>query len=137
MMDAEDMVQDLFLKLFRVDLIIESTAKKLLFKAAHRMVIDHIRHSYYVKHGMQYLIDNMQLTIEDGTIEQMERNHILTLENRFLSCMPRKRAQVYRLWREEVSMKEIAKQLNISRRTAETHAYLAFHEMKDFIKKAI
>ena len=41
---AEDMLQDLFLKLMKKDLISDQTAKNLLFVIARRMVIDRIRH---------------------------------------------------------------------------------------------
>ena len=136
-MDAEDMVQTLFIKIMRIDLIVEDTVRHLLFTTAHRMIIDDVRHQYHVRQAELRLKNGMELISPTTVYDMMERQQILALEERRLQSMPKKRAAVYRLWREEKSMKEIAETLNISIRTAETHVYHATCEMKEYIRKAM
>lgn len=136
-MEAEDFVHNLFMKLMRIDLIIESTARHLLFTTAHRMIIDDVRHQYYVRQAESRMRNGMDLSSPADVYDKMERDQILALEEHRLSMMPKKRATAYRLWREEKSMKEIALALNISRRTAEAHVYHATCDMKEFFRMAV
>ena len=136
-MEAEDLVHNLFMKLMRVDLIVESTVRHLLFTTAHRMIIDDVRHKYYVRQAEIRMKNGMELACPTDVYDKMERDQLLALEERKLSTMPKKRANAYRLWREEKSMQEIAVALNISRRTAEAHVYHATCEMKEFFRKAV
>lgn len=136
-MDAEDMVHTLFLKMMRIDLIVEDTVRHLLFTTARRMIIDDIRHQYHVRQAELHLKNGMELASPTTVYDEMERKQVLALEECRLLTMPKKRAAVYRMWREEKSMKEIAEAMNISIRTAETHVYHATCEIKDYIRKAI
>lgn len=136
-MEAEDLVHNLFMKLMRVDLIVESTVRHLLFTTAHRMIIDDVRHKYYVRQAEIRMKNGMELACPTDVYDKMERDQLLALEERKLNTMPKKRANAYRLWREEKSMQEIAAALNISRRTAEAHVYHATCEMKEFFRKAV
>ena len=138
MMAAEDMVQNLFMKIMRLDAILPSTARNLLFVTAHRMVIDDIRRKSYAQEQLKQLKDGSRL--EDGfsVFDKMERDQILQLEERKLQTMAQKRAQIYRMWRgDDKTKKEIAQELNLSTRTVETHVYLAVREMKEYIHAAI
>ena len=138
MMAAEDMVQNLFMKIMRLDAILPSTARNLLFVTARRMVIDDIRRKSYAQEQLKQLRDGSRL--EDGfsVFDKMERDQILQLEERKLQTMAQKRAQIYRMWRgDDKTMKEIAQELNLSTRTVETHVYLAVREMKEYIHAAI
>lgn len=136
-MQAEDMVHNLFLKLMGVDMLVEATIQCLLFTTAHRMIIDDIRHQYYVQKAETKTRNGMELSCPEDVYDKMERDQLLALEEQKLRTMPKKRACVYRMWREEKSMKEIALALNISRRTVEAHVYNATCEMKQFLRKAI
>ena len=136
-MDAEDMVQTLFLKIMNVDVIVGETARHLLFMTARRMIIDDLRHQYHVRQAELHLKNGMELASPATVYDQLERQQLRELEERRLKSMPKKRAAVYSLWREEKSMKEIAEAMNISIRTAETHVYHATCDMKEYIRKAI
>ena len=52
-MAAEDMLQDLFLKVMSLDIISLDTAKSLLLVMAKRMIIDDARHKAYVRESQQ------------------------------------------------------------------------------------
>ena len=136
-MDAEDMIQELFMKVMRLDVFTEETAKNLLFVMAHNMIIDDVRHRYYVRQAEQHLRNGMELSSPADVYDRMEREQLLAMEERKLSTMPKKRATVYRLWRNDMSMKEIAQTLGISRRTAEAHVYNATCEMRDYFRQAM
>ncbi|MBQ2968966.1 MAG: sigma-70 family RNA polymerase sigma factor [Bacteroidaceae bacterium] len=137
MMDAEDMAQNLFIKVLRLDVLNEETARNLLFVIAHRMIIDDVRHQYHVRMAKLRLEDGAEVADTFSVYDELERECVRMLEERRLQTMAKKRAQIYRLWREEKSMKEIAEMMNISIRTAETHVYLATREIKEYIRKAM
>lgn len=136
-MEAEDLVHNLFLRLMRIDLIVESTVRHLLFTTARRMIIDDVRHQYFVRQAETRMRNGMEAACPADVYDRMEREQLLALEERRLSMMPAKRAAVYRMWRDEKSMKEIAEALHISRRTAEAHVYHATCDMKEFFRKAV
>lgn len=136
-MDAEDMIHNLFIKLMRLDLIAESTVRNLIFTTARRIIIDDVRHQFYVRQAEQYMLDNVKVAQESGVYDKIQRDEVRALEDRCLQNMPEKRATVYRMWRDEKSMKEIAESMNISIRTAESHTYNATRQMKEFIRKAM
>lgn len=137
-MAAEDMLQDLFFKILRIDLIEENSAKHLLYCIARRIIIDDSRHKKYIYVSRQYF-HNLKNEYQTCTIyDELDQKLLLELEEHRLLHMPTKRAKVYRLWRTgELSFKEIGQRLSISQRTAETHVYLAVKEMKDFFNKVI
>lgn len=54
-MDAEDMAQDIFVKMLSIGVVTEATAEALLFVMARRMVIDDARHKAFVRQGMKQL----------------------------------------------------------------------------------
>ncbi len=137
-MPAEDMLQDLFLKLMTLDVITEDTARNLVFVMARRMIIDDARHKAFVRRRYEQMSHDINLYDNHSVIRKIEVDEILSLENSRLSVMASKRAAVYRMFRhEEYSAREIAGKLNISQRTVETHIYLASKEIKQYLKKII
>lgn len=136
MAEAEDMVQDLFIKILKIGTLCEKTARNLLFVTARHMIIDDARHKAYIRMENLHLQYRMEL-IDNSVYDRMERNSLLELERNRLQTMPQKRAAAYRLWRQEKTMKEIAQELNIAQRTAETHVYLAMCEMKKYLRAAM
>lgn len=138
MMAAEDMLQDLFLKLMYVDVITEETAKGLVFVMARRMIIDDARHCAFVRERER----NYALTVSsmdtDSVVRRVEHDEIRQLEQIKINRMAPKRARVYEMYRhEELTAQEIADQLNLSRRTVETHIYLSTMEMRNYLRKVV
>ena len=54
-MDAEDMAQELFVKMLSLGVVTEATAEALLFVMARRAVIDDARHKAFVRQSMKQL----------------------------------------------------------------------------------
>ena len=136
-MDAEDMIQNLFIKVMTLDVLTPETAKSLLFVMASRMIIDDARHRAFVRQ----LHENVKLTMnamETSVFERVSCKQIEELEEGRLLCMAPQRAKVYRMWRhEDLSAAEIAERMQLSRRTVENHLYLSRIEMREFMRKAI
>lgn len=130
-MDAEDMAQDIFVKMLSIGVVTEATAEALLFVMARRMVIDDARHKAFVRQGMKQLACTVSQYDTHSVVRRLEVDELLERERAVLARMAPKRARVYEMYRhEELSAKEIAARLDISRRTVETHIYLSTKEMK-------
>ena len=130
-MDAEDMAQDIFVKMLSIGIVTEATAEALLFVMARRMVIDDARHKAFVRQGMKQLACTVSQYDTHSVARRLEVDELLERERAVLARMAPKRARVYEMYRhEELSAKEIAARLDISRRTVETHIYLSTKEMK-------
>ena len=130
-MDAEDMAQDIFVKMLSIGVVTEATAEALLFVMAGRMVIDDARHKAFVRQGMKQLACTVSQYDTHSVARRLEVDELLERERAVLARMAPKRARVYEMYRhEELSAKEIAARLDISRRTVETHIYLSTKEMK-------
>ena len=130
-MDAEDMAQDIFVKMLSIGVVTEATAEALLFVMARRMVIDDARHKAFVRQGMKQLACTVSQYDTHSVARRLEVDELLERERAVLARMAPKRARVYEMYRhEELSAKEIAARIDISRRTVETHIYLSTKEMK-------
>ncbi len=130
-MDAEDMAQDIFVKMLSIGVVTEATAEALLFVMARRMIIDDARHKAFVRQGMKQLAYTVSRYDTHSVARRLEVDEVLARERAVLARMAPKRARVYEMYRhEELSAKEIAARLDISCRTVETHIYLSTKEMK-------
>ncbi len=137
LMKAEDMLHDLFIKVMQLDLITAGTARNLLLTMARRMMIDDARHMAFVRKQTENFKGSMDL-MELPTSVVAETNNLLEMEESRLQHMAPKRANVYRLYRQEgMTAEEIALQLNLSKRTVESHIYLSTHEMRAYIRKVM
>ncbi len=137
-MAAEDMLQDLFVKVMSLDIISLSTAKNLLLVMAKRMIIDDARHRAFVRESNRDIASAMASTYEASPAKRIEARDMLNFENERLAAMPKKRAHIYKMYKhDEISADEIAQQLSLSKRTVETHIYLSTKEMKEYLRKII
>lgn len=138
-MQAEDMVQDLFVKLMNYsDMIVDDTAKSFVFTIAKRMVVDDARHQEFVRRAMKgFLLDQEQQRFWQDS-ETLECKQIAEMEQAKLRSMPPRMAQVYSLTRfEGKTSQELADELHISKRTVEYHLLMARREVRIALKKAI
>lgn len=138
-MRAEDMTQDLFIKLMGYEqMIVEATAKSFIFTVAKRMVIDEARHQQFVRQATV----GYQLTMEQNRFwqdsETLECKQIAEMEQTVLRTLPQRMAQVYRLTRfEEKSAQELADELHISKRTVEYHLLVSRKQVRQALRQAI
>lgn len=134
---AEDMTQDLFVKLMGYqDMIVSETAKSFVFTIAHRMIVDEARHQFFVRKATEGLKLQQERFWQET--ETLESKQLRDMEIKKLRTMPKKMAQVYELTRfQELSAQEIAEQMGISKRTVEYHLLVSRREMRQTLRKAV
>lgn len=122
-MKAEDMTQELFLKLLNHNImVIEQTAKSLIFTMAKRMILDDARHVAFVRKSTGHLEYSMQQDIYWTESEPLECRQMAEMEKNIVGRLPKKMREVYCLTRfEGMSNTDIAEKMNISKRTVEYH----------------
>ena len=137
-MAAEDMLQDLFIKVMSLDLISEETARNLLFAMTKRMIIDDARHKAFVRESEKQMACSMSFMDNDSVARRVEAADILSFEHKHLEKMPAKRAAIYKMYKhEEMTTNEIVEKLQLSKRTVETHIYLSTKDMRSYLRKII
>ena len=94
-MRAEDMVQDLFLKLISYEeMIVNETAKSFVFTIARRMVVDDARHHEFVRRAMQgYVLETEKKRFWQES-ETLECKQLQSMELAALDRLPHRMAQV-------------------------------------------
>lgn len=137
-MAAEDMLQDIFLRVLDMDMIHQESAKGLLLTMAHRMIIDDARHRAFIRRQESKIRQTASVYDQTSIIDKVELQQMTAYESQRVLKMPEKRAHVYHLWRhEEKTSQEIAKVLNLSQRTVESHLYTARKEVRAYLQKII
>lgn len=137
-MAAEDMLQDLFMKVMSLDVISEESAKNLLFVMAKRMIIDDARHKAFVRETEKQMKCSMSSMDNNSVVRRVEAADILSFESKHLEEMPAKRAHIYKMYKHDgMSTDEIVEKLQLSKRTVETHIYLSTKDMKSYLRKII
>lgn len=135
---AEDMLQDLFLKVMKKDLISEQTAKNLLFVIAHRMVIDRFRHQALVQDYQRSAMYEMEMSTPNMVIAQMDAARIVKLEGKCLSQMKERPATIYQLFvHGEKSAKEIAEEMQMNLRTVEGYILRSKKNVREYLSKCM
>lgn len=137
-MAAEDMLQDLFVRIMSLDVITEATVRNLVFVMAKRMIVDDARHKAFVRRQEKDLAQTLSLYDDHSVARRVECDEIAAIESRILSHMSPKRAQVYAMSRhEDLTAQEIADKLSLSKRTVEAHLYQSKKIMRQKIAAVI
>lgn len=120
--DAEDIVQEVFLKIWKVRSTLDADGRiwSLLYIMTKRLALNSLRDRAILASIDTDLADNVVIgTSAESSIHVLEIN---SLERRIVRMLPRQQQQVYLLSREEgLSYKEIAERLNISPNTVRNH----------------
>lgn len=135
--EAEDMAQDVFVRLMsHIDMLRETTIKSFLYTIAQNIVIDYLRKNAKRLELQSYMYD-ATITETHSVEEQFSANDILALERKRMEELPSQRRKIYCMSRfEDLSSREIAEKLNISRRTVEFHLLLGRKDVREYIRRA-
>lgn len=137
-MAAEDMIQDLFLKMMSLDVVAESTARSLAFIMAKRMIVDDVRHKSFVRQQERHISQTASMFDSVTPMSAVVCHEIARAEDTILDNMAPKRARVYRMYHhDELTAQEIADKTGLSKRTVETHIYLSTKQMRERMRKAL
>ena len=125
--ECEDLVQEVFVKILGLDIIIEEQLKGLAVTIAYQKRTDYLRHRAYIN---KVKMDSRGWEMEQSyTNTEAEVNDILNMEID---------SQTYCLSRfEDKTADEIALQLNLSKRAVESRLYRTRMTMRKTLKHAI
>jgi len=137
-MEAEDIVQDAFVRLLNYDVITEETIKSLCFTVVSNIVVDRIRRHYKRQEVQSYIYEEEVHTYV-LTPEQIAAFHDIAEQERCLmATLSPSTRKVYEMTRVEgLSISEIAEELNISSRTVECHQFKARKVVREQLRKII
>lgn len=136
--EAEDLAQDVFVRLLEYKQILcEETVKYFIFTISRNIVTDYLRRYYKTREISSFLYDETP-SLTNQTEEDILANDIAALEQKKMSSFPKQRKQIYYLTRfQGMSAVEIATQLSVKKRTVECHLLLARKEMRSFMRQCI
>jgi RNA polymerase sigma factor (sigma-70 family) len=139
MNQSEDIAQDVFLRLLEYpSMLRKETIKSFIFTIAQNRIVDLTRNYYYKNKQSTYMYD----TVCEASYVSVEQNVIasdlLKMERKLMEALPEKRCRIYEMTRfEDKDNEEIAKELNLSKRTVEWQQFTARKEIRENMRKII
>lgn len=132
---CEDLVQEVFLKIMGLDVIIEDQLKGMAVTIAYQKRTDYLRHRACIKK----IHDNLGWQMERSySHQEAEVNDILRVEMNVIKRMSETDCQVYQMTRfEEKTADEIALELNLSKRAVESRIYRTRNMVRNDVRKAM
>jgi RNA polymerase sigma-70 factor (ECF subfamily) len=135
-LDAEELLQEVFLKLWEVRATLDCSKnlKSFLFKICINLIYDFFRRKnieqVYLAHSSRQIHSS-----ENDTWQEIIYNDMYGKIQQLIAIMPEQRQRIFRLSKEEgLSNDEIASQLNLSKRTVENQLYRAVAFLKEHMK---
>ena len=133
---AENMVQDVFLKLWqnRHNLVITTSLIHYLFRSVRNHSLNHLEKTKVRTGYLRMQLDKTE-NEEDFSAFYPEIGLLEKIESA-ISALPPKRQEIFRLAREEgLKYREIADQLNLSVKTVEAQMTLALKQLRESLKE--
>lgn len=131
--DAEELLQEVFLKLWEIknDLDSAKSVKSLLFKICINLIYDQVRRKNVQQAYLNYSGINHATSSENTWDEVIYEDTNRNLQ-RLIASIPEQRQRIFRMSKEQgLSNEEIAGQLNLSQRTVENQLYRAINFLKN------
>jgi RNA polymerase sigma-70 factor (family 1) len=133
---AEDITQEVFLKIWqnRTEMMDVENINALLFRIAQNRTIDHLR-----KSAREVLATSLHVELEsqDDSPEPLDLLIHDELRNRLSEAvkqLPPQQQKIYTLYKEQgIQQDEIARQLNLSRSTIQSHMKLAMGNIHKYM----
>ncbi len=129
---AEELTQDVFVKIWEnFDKITGIEYRDAyIYRIARNEALDFISQ----RHQEEILVDNFKLKEDYSIEEEFYAKELELLVELIVNRMPSQRRKVYKMSRMEgLTNDEIAKNLNISKKTVENHLNLALKKIKKII----
>ena len=132
---CEDLVQDVFLKIMGLDLIIGEQLKGMAVTMAYQKRTDYLRHRACKNKVFGDLGWQMERSY---TCQDAEVNDIVQVEMKVVKTMSEKDAQIYRMTRfEEKTADEIVMETGLSKRAVESRIYRTRMVVRENVRRAI
>ncbi|MBQ2210639.1 MAG: sigma-70 family RNA polymerase sigma factor [Prevotella sp.] len=132
---CEDLVQEVFLKIMGLDIIIEEQLKGLAVQIAYQKRIDYLRHRACINKVHEKL---SWMTDRSYTNTEAEVNDILQVEMNVICNMSEKDSRIYEMTRfEEKTADEIVLETGLTKRAVESRIYRTRMMVRDSVRRAI
>ncbi len=134
--DSEELVQDVFLKVWEKRDILDATLniKAFIFKIAINTIYDFIRRKN-IENAFQEFSKANYSTDSNNTWDTIIFEEMQTRINSLVAQMPEQRKKIFKLSKNKgLSNDEIAQELNLSKRTVENQLYRALLFLKEHLR---
>lgn len=132
---CEDMVQDVFLKIMGLDVILEDQLKGMAVTIAYQKRTDYLRRRACINKvhdRLSWMMDRSYTNTE------AEVNDILQVEMKVIRCMSEKDCQIYQMTRfEEKTADEIVLETGLTKRAVESRIYRTRMQVREAVREAI
>jgi len=136
--EAEDLVQDVFVKMMTFDGIInEATVKSFAFTITTNKIKDHLRRRIF-RHQMEES-KKYEMELHHSNVERVAEYHdTLNIVNMHIENLSPACAKVYRMSLfEDMSAGDIAEELQVSKRTVESQLFTSRKQMRAMMQEAM
>lgn len=136
--DAEDLSQDVFLRLMEYKQMLRpDTVKCFILTIARNLVTDYLRRYYKKQEMTSYMYDNCCNSTNDME-ERIIVDDLLVHEKYRVSLLPSQRQKIYVMNRfEDKTAFDISNELGLSRRTVENHLLISRREVRDYMQYCV
>lgn len=128
---AEELVQDLFFEMWknREQWSPTVSVKSYLYTSVRNLALDYLKHEQVVETWKQEALPDDTPPAPD---ERLHRNQLRQAVHETIDGLPERRRHVFKLSRQHnLTYREIAKVLDISVKTVETHMSRAFRDLRE------
>ena len=138
--NADDIVQDVFLKLWEVQKELESEEhiKLYLYKSVYNACINQIKHTQYMNRQLtQFQLDVEEYVEPDVNVDCVENNLLICIFDA-IEQLPRKSREIFEMsYLDKMDIAEISRELGISANTIKSQRLRAKEALREILKKNI
>jgi len=130
---AKDITQDTFVKLYekREDLVIHTSLKSFLYASVRNKCLDYIKINKIRQQHKDAIQYQSSISSEDEEDDKIRITELQQKIHRIIKTLPAQNQKIFMLSRfEGKNNQEIADELNLSKRTVETHISNALKKIK-------
>lgn len=133
---AQDVVQEVFVKLYekKDDLVIHTSLKAFLYASVKNRCLDYLRSNKIRQKHKEAIQNESDTFIQEDDNDAIEQTELQEKIYKAIQSLPDQNRKIFILSRfEGKTNQEIAEELNISKRTVETHISNALKKIKSLV----
>ncbi len=136
--DAEDLSQDVFMRLLEYEkMICGETLTSFIFTITRNVLFSYLRH-YQTKQEVNTYLYDTAVTYANDTENRVNVDDLRACEMHRVSMLPAQRRKIYEMSRyEDISVEDISKRLQLSKRTVENHLRIGRKEVREYMRQCI
>ncbi len=136
--DAEDLSQDVFMQLLDYEkMICGETLTSFIFTITRNLLFSYLRH-YQTRQEINTYLYDRAVTCTNDTENRVNVADLRAWEMHRVSMLPARRRKIYEMSRyEDISVEDISKRLQLSKRTVENHLRIGRKEVREYMRQCI